>query len=70
MKKTGGDVACVLCLGHNKGMEEAASSLTVRHWISVLSTLETKCPLNRKDCLEIAPNLLDRAVVHLLDRND
>ncbi|EIE24497.1 phosphoglycerate mutase-like protein [Coccomyxa subellipsoidea C-169] len=28
VKKTGGDVACVLCLGHNKGMEEAASSLT------------------------------------------
>ncbi len=24
-----GDVGCVLCLGHNKGMEEAASSLAV-----------------------------------------
>ena len=25
-----GDVGCVLCLGHNKGMEEAASLLAVR----------------------------------------
>ena len=30
-------VNCVLCLGHNKGMEEAATSLAVSHSIQALS---------------------------------
>lgn len=30
VQKKSGEVGCVLCVGHNKGMEEAASSLAVR----------------------------------------
>lgn len=38
VEKKSGDVSCVLCVGHNKGMEEAASSLAVR--LSTCSCLD------------------------------
>lgn len=39
VEKRKDQVHCVLCLGHNKGMEEAATSLAVSHSIQALSDM-------------------------------